>query len=245
MPTPAAQVLPIVLPIANAFLVRGERWIIVDSGAPGDGRAILRAAARHGIQPSDISLILLTHGHIDHFGGAAELRAATGAPIAVHAADAPFLRSGRNPATLRATGFEGALFRPFLPWSTAPLDPDIVFAESLDLSAYGLEARTLHTPGHSPGHVALPLPGGGLIAGDLLRGGFMGGRLRRSLPNPPFYLEDPALLRTSLARVLDLPVDTLYVGHGGPLSAAQARQRFAAGALHLGRGASALPPGML
>jgi hydroxyacylglutathione hydrolase len=229
---PPASVLTIPLPLANAFLVRSERTIIVDSGAPGDAAAILRAAEHHGVQPHDISLILLTHGHVDHFGSAGELRAATGAPIAVHAADLPMLQAGRNPSDLATLGIEGRIFRPFLPWSTIPLEPDIVFDDSFDLGPYGVDARTIHTPGHSPGHSALLLPDGTMIAGDLLRGGFMGGRLRPNLPNLPFYASDPQQLHTSLKQVLSLPVNTIYVGHGGPLDAARVRERFASGALN-------------
>ena len=69
--------------------------------------------------PSAIRLILLTHGHVDHFGGAQALRAATSAPVAVHRADAEFLRTGRNPE-LASTGMEGRIFRPFLPWVAPP-----------------------------------------------------------------------------------------------------------------------------
>lgn len=226
-----APIITIALPLANAFLVRGERWIIVDSGAPGDGAAIMRAVANHGLQPRDISLILLTHGHVDHFGSAAELRAATGAPIAVHAADLSILQTGRNPDDLATLGVEGRIFRPFLPWQTTPLEPDIVFDDSFDLAPYGVDARTLHTPGHSPGHSALLLPNGHLIAGDLLRGGFMGGRLRPNLPNLPFYAADRQQLHASLKHILTLPIHTIYVGHGGPLDAARVRERFAAGSL--------------
>ena len=212
------------LPLVNVFLVRGERWIIVDSGAPGDAAAILRAVAQYGIQPHDIALILLTHGHVDHFGGAAELRAATNAPIAVHSADLPLLHTGRNPDELTTLGLEGRIFRPFLPWQTTPLEPDLVFEESFDLAPYGLAARTIHTPGHSPGHSALLLPDGSLIAGDLLRGGFMGGRMLPQLPNLPFYATDRDQLYASIEQILALPVQTLYVGHGGPLNADKARQ---------------------
>jgi hydroxyacylglutathione hydrolase len=174
-PTPVA-IQTISLPLVNSYLVRGERWLLVDSGAPGDEHRILRAAAAHGVQPGDIGLILLTHGHVDHFGGAAALRALTGAPVAVHHADAGILRSGRNP-DLAALGWEGRLFRPFLPWSAPPLEPDIVFDDDFTLHAYGLDATILATPGHSPGSITLLLPDRTMIVGDLLRGGYLGGRL--------------------------------------------------------------------
>jgi glyoxylase-like metal-dependent hydrolase (beta-lactamase superfamily II) len=227
------EVISIELRLSNVFLVCGERWILVDAGAPGDAPAILRAAERRGVRPADIGLILLTHGHVDHVGAASALRAATGAPIAAHAGDLPLLRAGRNPDTLAAVGVEGRLFRPMLPWSADPVEPDIVFDGDLDLAGYGLDARTIHTPGHSSGHVALPLPGGGVVAGDLLRGGFLGGRLRGGLACLPYYAEDTAALQASIALLLGLPSHTLYVGHGGPIASDHARARLASGALTL------------
>lgn len=219
------HIITIKLSLANVFLVRGERWIVVDSGAPGDGPAILRAAARHGIAPTDIGLILLTHGHIDHFGGAAELRASTGAPIAVHQADLLSLREGRNPSSLRSTGLEGQILRPFLPWRTTPLEPDITVEDSFDLTPFGIPTRTIHTPGHSAGHSVVPLPDGNLIAGDLLRGGFLGGRLRGRLPNPPYFVTDAAQQAASLQVALSLPAHTWHIGHGGPLAVEHIRAR--------------------
>jgi hydroxyacylglutathione hydrolase len=223
-PTPVA-IQTISLPLVNSYLVRGERWLLVDSGAPGDEHRILRAAAAHGVQPGDIGLILLTHGHVDHFGGAAALRALTGAPVAVHHADAGILRSGRNP-DLAALGWEGRLFRPFLPWSAPPLEPDIVFDDDFTLHAYGLDATILATPGHSPGSITLLLPDRTMIVGDLLRGGYLGGRLLPQRPLLPFYAEDERQIVASLRRVLALDPSLLYVGHGGPLDPVAVRNRF-------------------
>jgi hydroxyacylglutathione hydrolase len=226
----APQLITIQLPLVNAFLVRGERTVLVDAGAPGDGPAILRAAERAGVRPRDIGLIFLTHGHVDHFGAAALLREATGAPVAVHRDDAPNLLAGRNPE-LPPADWEGRLFRPFLPWSAAPLEPDLTFDEAFDLRAYGVDAAVIPAPGHSPGSIALLLAGGELIAGDLLRGGFMGGRLRGGYPNPPFFVSDRAALRASVDHALTLPLTRIFVGHGGPLDPHAVRRRLAAGLL--------------
>ena len=235
-----ATIHTIRLPLVNVFLVRGDGWIIVDAGAPGDHTAILKAAAAHGVTPEAIRLILLTHGHVDHFGGAKALRAATGAPVAVHRADAGFLRTGRNPQMI-AMGLEGRMFRPFLPWAAPPLEPDLLFDDTLDLARYGVVGEILATPGHSPGSISVRL-GSDLIVGDLLRGGFMGGRLLGGRPNLPFYLDDPATHAVSLAQALALPVSTLYVGHGGPQSAEAARRRVATGALAVGPDSSRRQP---
>ncbi|MFJ8504996.1 MBL fold metallo-hydrolase [Streptomyces avermitilis] len=57
----------------NAYLLLGRRPGIVDAGTPGSGRLIHDQVASHGVDPKDVRLIVVTHGHIDHFGSAAEL----------------------------------------------------------------------------------------------------------------------------------------------------------------------------
>ncbi|MFD7339965.1 MBL fold metallo-hydrolase [Streptomyces violascens] len=79
----------------NAYLLLGRRPVIVDAGIPGSGQKILDRIAAHGVDPIDVALIVITHGHIDHFGSAAELHRLTGAPIAGHIADLGPYRSGR------------------------------------------------------------------------------------------------------------------------------------------------------
>lgn len=221
----STNIIPIKLPFANAYLVRGQRWVLVDTGMPGDEARILRVAAQVGIQPQDIGLIFLTHGHVDHFGSAEALRRMTGAPIAVHAADRAYLESGRNPE-MQALSLETRLLRPFIRWSVPGLTPDLTFTDDFDFAAYGLEATLIATPGHSPGSVALLLPDGGLVAGDILRGGYLNGLIARQQPKPPYYVADLPQLWASLERVLELSFTTMYVGHGGPLAAGAIRECY-------------------
>jgi glyoxylase-like metal-dependent hydrolase (beta-lactamase superfamily II) len=153
-------VIPIKLGIVKLFIVKGEKAVIVDTGYPGQVNKILRCLDKNSIKPEDVSLIVITHGHIDHYGSAEELRTKTGAPIAVHRADAEYLKKGINyigaPASLSGRIIK-ALFIRTDESVSKPLNPDIVFEDETDLSEFGVDGRVIHTPGHTEGSVSLIL----------------------------------------------------------------------------------------
>ena len=96
------------LEIVNAHVVRGERAVLVDTGWPGSEPVLLKRLAETGVRPEDLSLILLTHGHVDHFGAAGGLRQSLGVPVAIHRLDADSPRRGGNPP-FHATGWVSLL----------------------------------------------------------------------------------------------------------------------------------------
>ncbi len=219
---------PIKLLIANVFLVRGEKNIVIDTGKPGDEDAILRALAKKGIQPGDVDLILLTHGHGDHAGSAKELRDKTGAAIAVHTGDAAMVRTG-DVGDFVSINMEGAMVKRFVQFRFTPFEPDIVLQSDSDLRQLGLDADLLHTPGHSDGSISMLFSNGEAIIGDVLRGGMMGGNLFSGMPQYPYFLpshEHKAQLNESIRLLLDSGAHTFYVGHGGKLSAQDVRRWF-------------------
>ncbi|MFJ5231159.1 MBL fold metallo-hydrolase [Kitasatospora sp. NPDC088391] len=208
----------------NAYLLLGRRPVLVDAGTPGSGRKIHDAIAAHGVDPADLALIVLTHGHLDHFGSAAELHRLTGAPVAGHAADLGQYRSGRVREPYLPTGPMGRLLarNRKLHVTAEPCDPEVVVRGELDLDGFGLAARIVPTPGHTAGSVSLLTDDGALVAGDLIANSFMG-LLPGRPADPPFH-DDPRRNLTSLRAMLDLSPTTLHVGHGTALDPARARK---------------------
>ena len=168
----------------------GEALVI---DAPGDVASVVFDRARElGVR---ITSIVATHGHFDHILDLADLKARTGALVAVHFADASMLE---RPSTA-----------PFpLPLEIAPVVPDRLLSEGDVVVVGSLAFVVLSTPGHTPGSICLlSADGATLFAGDTL---FAGGWGRTDLPGGSVEQ-----LERSLARLGALPADTrVYPGHG-------------------------------
>jgi glyoxylase-like metal-dependent hydrolase (beta-lactamase superfamily II) len=176
------------------------------------------------VDERDISLILHTHGHIDHAGSTAELRRRLRVPVAVHAEDAFMLKTGTNgevkPRNLEARIVKAMLVRPF-----EAVEPDIVLEEETVLSDFGVDGKVIFTPGHTKGSISF-LMGKDAIIGDVMMGGWMGGNLLGSRPNYHYFIDDLDAVHASMKKILVHKPSTLYVGHGGPLKSADVVQRF-------------------
>ena len=206
----------------NVFLIQGRTGcVLVDAGSPGKADRILKRLAKHGIAPDDIRLILLTHGHTDHFGSAAALRERTGAPVAIHTLDAEAVRQGiHQPGSLQPTGRLiaflmriSALRNLAVPDHAPAFEPDILFDEKFRLDEYDIAGRVISTPGHTPGSVSVLLDSGEAIVGDMVIGDFF--RLLRR-PGLPIVAWDMERNWESILRFLDLSPRIVYTGHGGP-----------------------------
>ncbi len=225
IPKQGSEVIQIPLGRVNAFIIRGKRPVIVDTGYPGSAPAIIDRLTENGIDPQTVSLILITHGHTDHFGSAAELKKLTGAPVAIHKLDADALKKGQDPP-LNPTGAIGRLLMPLLkrrgPAKAPPVKPDLLIEGELDLKKFGVNGKVIHTRGHTPGSVCVILPGGEVIIGDTI----MNGIVRFRQPNYPLFAHDIKQLRESIKLILRQKPTRIFSGHGGPFDPKAVLHRF-------------------
>ncbi|MCB9134566.1 MAG: MBL fold metallo-hydrolase [Anaerolineales bacterium] len=204
--------------IDNCFLLRGERTIFVDGGAPGGLPAFRRGLAKLGVEPREISLILLTHGHWDHIACLHPIQELTGAPVAAHYQDQAWVETGR-PAFPRGVTTYGKgmiwmaerLIHPQLP----PVKVDRVLGdEGFPLAEFGIPGQVVYTPGHSMGSISILLDSGEALVGDLA----MNDWYLRLTPGLPVLADDIGLVIESWKRLLPMGVKNVYPAHGKPFS---------------------------
>jgi hydroxyacylglutathione hydrolase len=223
--------------MVNSHLVIGaEGCILVDAGLPGTEKKFEASLRAHGLTFRDVRLIVVTHAHVDHAGGAAVLRELTGAPIVGHAGDAAHF-ARELPMTFCPTGWFGRLFlkTSLMIEPYRPFVPDILLRDDMTLSldAYGVEGIVRHSPGHTEGSISVALDDKNALVGDLLASGILlGGIMRTGHAKPPPFEADRALVIRELERFLDEGAEHFYLGHGGPLEASEVRRYVAASRAH-------------
>ena len=206
----------ITIGIVNVYLIKtNDGLVLIDAAWPKKADAIMEGVQKTGHNPADIKHLILTHGHVDHAGSAAEISRITGAKVYVHAKDLALTTKGE-------AGYDGITVTPgFIPklvyrfviqpggtkYESFTVDKTI---EDGEILPFANDIEVIHTPGHCAGHVSFLLPQDGiLIAGDICSN-VMG--LSYSTIN-----EDRALARESILKVADYHFEKAVFGHGNPL----------------------------
>ena len=208
------------LGVANCYLIKEEGVILVDAGTPNRQGKFLKTLKDLSIEPKDISLILLTHGHWDHVGSVHEIKRLTGGKVAINQHEKDWVEQALQPLppgiSLWGKIF-GAIIKIFMPLvNFTGTSVDLVLEDKeFPLEPYGIHGKVLYTPGHSLGSMSLLLDTGDAFVGDLATNGLP----LRIGPGMSLFTEDTNAARESWRLLLERGAKWIYPGHGKPFKA--------------------------
>lgn len=178
----------------NTYFIDGEKKILIDPGHLQFFSHVRDGLSALSLNPEDIDLVLITHGHPDHLEGVQAFENMN-ALVGVSEIEMDFIRNV-------APHYGQALGVP-------DFEPDILLREG-EMQAGLVSLQVIHTPGHSPGSVCFYWPDEKvLFSGDVI---FNGGIGRTDLP-----MGNGEDLKASIRRLAALDVEYVLSGHGEPV----------------------------
>ncbi|MEH3033546.1 MAG: MBL fold metallo-hydrolase [Aeromicrobium erythreum] len=202
----------------------GSDLTLVDGGYPGDVDALEASIRAVGCRPEDVRAVLLTHAHVDHLGGPAELARRYGTPVLAHPDEVPLVRGERSEQASTADVVVRCWHPRVATWAVRiaraggrshPTVPDAqawAGDRPLDLPGGPVPVPCV---GHTSGHAAYHLPAAGvLVTGDAVVTAHPVTGRRGPHLLPDFFSTDPAMVRRTVCRLAEVPADVVVPGHG-------------------------------
>ncbi|MBN1289550.1 MAG: MBL fold metallo-hydrolase [Actinobacteria bacterium] len=199
---------------SNAYLLIGEKMLLVDTLYSRDFNRIERLFCRRSINIEEIDFIFITHYHQDHTGNLARLKSLSGALVIAGEADAPFIEGTKEPPPFGDLSVMGKiagkipepLLRKYNSFPGAKVDRPV--SEGDVIEEMGLEVIAL--PGHTPGGAGLhDKEGARAFTGDIVSNIF--GRAGMPVLAASYSLQEIIASQVKLAL---LGLDAVYPGHG-------------------------------
>lgn len=132
-----------------SYLITGDTPVLIDSGVKNSEEIIFDYMEEIGLDPEDLTLLILTHSHPDHIGSASSIKRKTYCEVAAHSGEKEWiedidLQFKERPVPNFHSLVEG------------PLDVDIILEDGDEFELDGkLNLKVIHTPGHSKGSISL------------------------------------------------------------------------------------------
>ena len=201
-----------------AYLIDGGKdgLILLDAGLPDFAPRVLANIRTLGFDPKRVRILLNTHGHYDHAGGLAAIKAATGARLLASDADAPLLERG---------GTKDFAFGDDVPYPPVKVDGLVRDGQTVTLGTARLTAHL--TPGHTKGCTSWTFP---VRTGKRTRAALVNCSISApgyTLIGNAAYPDIVADYRTTFARLRRLPCDVFLAGHGAVYGLDEKRARVA------------------
>lgn len=202
--------------LTAAYLVNEGRKALIDAGCPNSASTILKGIQRLGVDPKEVSYIIVTHIHLDHAGGAGTLvKEMPYAKVLVHPRGAKHLIDPTKliSSAMQVLGPEEmeryGLMNPVNPENVEVVDDNAV----IELSSQQ-RLKVVYTPGHAHHHLSLfEERNNGLFAGDAI--GEYVAEVEFLFVDTPAPSFDLTLALESIEKVKQLPLEILYFGHFG------------------------------
>ena len=208
------------LGIVNAYLVKtGNGIVLIDTGLAMNRSQLEQLLAREHVDPAAITLVIITHGDLDHIGNCAYLQRTYGVHIAVHEADAGLCRTGttilhrkrKSTALSNAIRFvrQSLFFKPMMKkYPLEAFEPDTILSDGHDFRTIGFDAKAVYIPGHTMGSIGILTAEGDFFSGDTIN--------NRKKPMVADIIQNEAALAASIEKIKTLNIKTVYPGHGTP-----------------------------
>jgi len=212
----------------NVYLFKGNNNALIDTGTKQTAGLLKKALKEHGLGFSDIDQIIVTHGHVDHFGAARQIVRAGRAKVIVHAEDRALIEKGHDVLTKRYKNFLKLMNIPrsvrimlrvlfiFFRRMADNCNVHHVIREGDEITIGKYQAIMIETPGHSKGSVCIYLEKNKILfCGDTI--------IEHITPNAFIMMDEREILPVrlsqeefykSLARIKALAPLMIYSAHG-------------------------------
>ncbi len=208
----------ITLGVSNAYLIEGDGLVLVDSGQLTKIDKFLEKLREISIEPNDILLNFITHGHWDHISGTYEIKRISGCKVAVHSNDKEWVeRTVAPPPTPKGNTLWGKILKfifdityvKFSSFKGTKVDL-ILDNNDFSLKPYGIKGKLIYTPGHTSGSMTLLLDTGEAFVGDLV----MNGPPLRIGPGMTIFADNVETIKESCRILLNKGAKEIYPAHG-------------------------------
>ncbi len=190
----------------------GDGLLLIDSGLGMGVERMMEVIRSLGFDPPSIRMLILTHSHIDHIGGAKRIKDLTNCEVVAHELDVQVIEHG---GVRTGAGLYGVRYDP------VKVDR-VIKGETERIELGDLEIDCIHTPGHTPGSISVlvEVEKQRVLFGQDIHG-----------PFAPEWGSDITIWRESMEKLLELGADILCEGHFGVFRGKDEVRRYIEGYL--------------